>query len=864
MGSFEFEGRSLPFEDGDNVASALYRAGVRTLSRSLKYHRRRGIYCGTGDCPNCLMTVDGLPAVHACTTTCGEGMRVERPGGWPDADRDLMHVTDSLHRVMPVGFYYKTFIRPRFAWTVAERVIRRATGLGTLPQTTAAERQVVRHEHVEVLVIGAGIAGLEAARDAAAAGADSVLVCNEGPIGRGVAPGLTRDRLLELASEVRSLETVTVLEAHTALGLYEGMHVPLSGDGALVHVHPARVVVATGAAEEHGVFPGNDLPGVMLGRAAAALAGVHGVRPGERAVVVVRTDEGLQHLRTLVDAGVEVVAAAVSAGFADRLPEGVSEIVLDGEVHEARGGASLRSVVLRRDCRGKRFDCDVLVLSLGFAPRDGLARMALPSEAVSVVGDAALRPDVAGACGHEGTVCLCEDVSMHDLEQAWDEGYRNAEILKRYTTTTMGPCQGAMCGRALSCFAAERGGVATAAPVNDVPRTTARPPTRPVTLETLAAGVHEIVDKRTSLHDLHVAAGARLDRSGGWLRPFSYGDWREEYRAVRERVSLMDVGTLGKFTIAGPDADALIDRVFPCRTDDLPVGRTRYVLTLDEAGYVMDDGLLARTGAGEWFLTSTSGGAGRTDARLRNFADRLELEVHLLDRTAQWGAINVTGPHARELLQRLTDDVIDAAAVPYPGFADITVAGVPCRAIRSGFTGELAFELHHPRRNGPELWSALADAGREWDLRPHGLDALELLRLEKGHIYLGQDTMPDDTPAKLGMSWAVNMGKPWFVGKRALERMDELPMSRRHVGLEFAHGPADIAELRGEPLLVGDTVVGRITSAEHSIALDRAIGLGWMRTLDGAFPDRATTGSGTKATVVPTPFYDPDGGRMRG
>ena len=197
---------------------------------------------------------------------------------------------------------------------------------------------------------------------------------------------------MELASEVRSLETVTVLEDHTALGLYEGLHVPLSGDGVLVHVHPARVVVATGAAEEHGIFPGNDLPGVMLGRAAAALAGVHGVRPGDRAVVVVRTDEGLQHLRTLVDAGVQVVATAVTAELADRLPEGVGEVVLDGEVHEARGGASLRSVVLRRGGRGKRFDCDVLVLSLGFAPRDGLARMALPNEAVSVVGDAALRP----------------------------------------------------------------------------------------------------------------------------------------------------------------------------------------------------------------------------------------------------------------------------------------------------------------------------------------------------------------------------------------------------------------------------------------------------------------------------------------
>jgi len=864
VGTIEFEGRSVSFEDGDTVASALYRAGVRTFSRSLKYHRRRGLYCGTGDCPNCLMTVDGRPAVHTCAAPCAEGMRVERPGGFPNAERDLLHVTDSLHRVMPVGFYYKTFVRPRFAWPLAERVIRRATGLGTLPPSTSATRQVVRHEHVDTLVIGAGIAGLEAARDARAVG--SVIVCDEGRIGHAIAAGPTADRLAELETEVGSLESVSVLQGFTALGIYEGLHVPLVGDGELVHVHPSQVIVATGAVEEHGVFPGNDLPGVMLGRAAAGLAGIHGVRPGERAVVVVRTEEGIDHLRTVIEAGVEVAAVAVSAALAERLPsDGAGEVVVDGDVLEARGGSSLRSVALRREGMGKRFDCDLLVLSLGLSPRDGLARMALPGEPVALVGDAAreTRDDVS--CGHDGTVCLCEDVSMHDLEQAWDEGFRNAEILKRYTTTTMGPCQGAMCGRALACFAASRaegpGSPPTAA---DPPRTTARPPTRPVTLESLAAGVHEIVDKRTSLHELHVAAGARLDRSGGWLRPFSYGDWREEYLAVRERVSVMDVGTLGKFTIAGPDADELVDRLFPCRTDDLRSGRTRYVLALDEAGYVMDDGLLARVGQGEWYLTSTSGGSGRMDARLRNLADRMELDAHVLDRTAQWGAINVAGPHARGLLERLTDDAIDAEAVPPRGFADVTVAGVPCRAVRTGFVGELAFELHHPRRRGPDLWRELVDAGREWDLRPHGLDALELLRLEKGHVYLGQDTMPDDTPTKLRMSWAVDMSKEWFVGKQALERMSSLPPVRRQVGLEFSGGPADTAALRGEPLIVRGTVVGRITSAERSIALDRAIGLGWVRTVDGGFPERLETGSGATARVVPTPFYDPEGGRMRG
>ncbi|MGH2539576.1 MAG: glycine cleavage T C-terminal barrel domain-containing protein, partial [Actinomycetota bacterium] len=584
-----------------------------------------------------------------------------------------------------------------------------------------------------------------------------------------------------------------------------------------------------------------------------------------------RTEEGMHHLRAVLDAGVEVVATAVSHELADRLPDGgVGEVVVGGEVHEARGRSSLGSVVLRSDGRAKRFDCDLLVLSLGLVPRDGLARMALPGEAVTVVGDAAQAGTSphASACGDGGTVCLCEDVSMHDLEQAWAEGYRNAEILKRYTTTTMGPCQGAMCGGTLSCFAASRGDravrVAGDARVSPVPRTTARPPARPVSLETLAAGVHEILDKRTSLHELHVAAGARLDRSGGWLRPFTYGDWREEYRAVRERVSIMDVGTLGKFTIAGPDADELVDRLFPCRTGDLDPGRTRYVVALDEAGYVMDDGLLARVGDREWYLTSTSGGAGRTDARLRNFADRFDLDVHVLDRTAQWGAIDVAGPHARDLLERLTSDAIDAASVPYPGFADIRVADVPCRAIRTGFVGELAFELHHPRRRGPELWTALDEAGRAWDLRPHGLDALELLRLEKGHIYLGQDTMPDDTPAKLRMSWAVDMSKPWFVGKRALERMGALPLTRRHLGLEFEGGPADTAELRGEPLLLAGEMVGRVTSAERSIVLDRPVGLGWVRAVEGGFPDRLSTGSGATATVVSTPFYDPGGGRTRG
>src|SRR5512134_1026881 len=145
MTSLRFERRDVPVRDGDSIASALYRDGVRTFTRSLKYHRRRSLYCGTGECPNCLVTVDGVPGVRSCVTPARNGMRVERAHGWPSTEHDLLHVTDSLHRLMPVGFYYKTFIRPRFAWPLAERVIRKATGLGRLPEGRPPRVSVARH-----------------------------------------------------------------------------------------------------------------------------------------------------------------------------------------------------------------------------------------------------------------------------------------------------------------------------------------------------------------------------------------------------------------------------------------------------------------------------------------------------------------------------------------------------------------------------------------------------------------------------------------------------------------------------------------------------------------------------------------------
>ncbi len=703
MGSIDFEGRKVPFEQGDSLASALYRSGVRTFTRSLKYHRRRGLYCMTGDCPNCLITVDGEPGFRACTTEACEGQKVKRASGRPSADFDLLAVTDRAHKLMPVGFYYKTFIRPRWAWGFAEKIIRRATGIGRLPVGRAPKKKEARHVHPDVLVIGGGAAGLSAAAAAAERG-ESVVLCDEGHLGEKVAPGATLDRIHSLAANLRDVSNATILERHAAVGIYEGPLVPLIGDDALVQVHPGRIVVATGAIETHAVFRGNDLPGVWLGRGAARMAGVHGVKPGSLAVVATDTAEGLEHMRTLVGRGVDVAAVVVSEALADSVRDDVPVVVRGGKIVAAEGRKHVQAVVVETGRNEQRIGCDALVVSLGFSPRDALLRMGtdLPvSGAGDVVAPGCTLEEAvesgtrAGngetaepaepppvAMGMAGYVCLCEDVGVTDLEQAWREGWQSSEILKRYTTATMGPCQGAMCGRHLAAFVSAHGVAAQAGA-----RTTARPPARTFRLEDLAAGVHEIVEKRTALHDRHISLGAKLDWSGSWKRPFRYGDPAEEYRAVRERVSLMDVGTLGKFLVAGRDATALVDRVFPCKVENLVPGRSRYMLALDEAGYVKDDGLICALEGGRFYITSTSGGADRMEAWLRNWADRWDLHVHLVNQTPMLGAINVAGPRARELLAGLTHDPIDREALPYPGHREITVAGVACRVIRVGFVG---------------------------------------------------------------------------------------------------------------------------------------------------------------------------------
>lgn len=884
MTTFDFEGRAIVLQENDSVATALYRAGVRIFSRSFKFHRKRGLYCLTGDCPNCLMTIDGEPAVRACCTPAADAREVHRGNAWPSAEHDAMSVLWYLRALLPVGFYYKSMIRPRWLWPRAERVIRRVAGLGTVSRSLAPAKREQMNHHPDLLVIGGGLAGLAAALAAAERG-ESVLLAEEGAIGERFAPGATRDRVAALHASLARRRSVTLLQRATAVGIYQGPQVPVVGKDFLHLVHPARIVVATGAVERHAVFPGSDLPGVWLGRGAAQLVGVHGMMPGRRIVVIAATREGLEHLETLREHATRsgnsaVVAAVVPAALAIKVPAGI-EVIVDGAVEKAKGRSTVRAVVIQSP-RGRRtITCDALVLSLGLQPRDGLLRQAA-GDPVQGAGEVLLpgcSPEVAEASGHEaafgeqhgepspnelppapasGFVCLCEDVLAEELEHAWHEGYRSTELLKRYSTTTMGACQGALCHPQLRAFVCAR-----SPEVRPAQPTTARPPARPVRMEDVAAGIRRPLEYHTSLHDRHLEHGATMEWAGTWKRPGHYGDADAEYWAVRSGVSVMDVSTLGKYLVSGPDATAFLERLYPCRVADIKPRRSRYALLLNEAGYIFDDGLICALGDGSYFLTFTSSGGDAAEAWMREWAEKWELRVHIINKTASRSAINVAGPRARELLQLLTSDAVDGASIPYGGFRDITVAGVPCMAIRVGFVGELGYELHHRNRHSEPLWDALLDAGRALDIRPHGLDALRLLRLEKGHIIVGQDTDFDTTPAKAGLEWAIKMDKAAFVGQTALRRLATIPRERSLLPLTFV---GKRAPSEGAQLFVDDRHVGYLSSAGYSPVLGYGVALGWIRHPAGMAPHsvEARDSIGTFAGIVADgPFYDPRGERLR-
>lgn len=604
----------------------------------------------------------------------------------------------------------------------------------------------------------------------------------------------------------RRVEVFDASAGAEVLGIYPGPMVVVRSAGEIIRAECDRVVVATGAAEIQPIVPGSDLAGIYTRHGADVLA---------------RSGVDLGHVATVTPE----TLARFEAGQGDEAGRVVAVIGPDGS----------------------RTPCDNAIVDLGRTPRSSLARMADPDE-VTVVGDAADVEETVPICPTSGVICPCSNVTIAQLDDLYARGFTHIELLKRGSLAGTGTCQGGVCTPYLRSFLADRGEELQ-------PAFTARPLARQATLGELAAGAHLPAAARTALDGVHRDLGAEMERLGGWWRPWTYGDTEAEYRAVRERVSIGDVSTLGKMILTGPDAEDALQRLFPTDVSTIRPGRSRYVLMLDERGFVLDDGLIAREHDGTFFLTFTSGGASMSEMWIRDWTASWGHDIRVLNRTWSMGAINVTGPRAAALLGRL--GVADLPS--FMGHGVTEVAGITCKVFRLGFTGELSFELHHDADRSVDLWDALVEAGGEFGLLPHGIDALFRLRLEKGHILVGQDTDYDSTPHRIQHGWAVNLKKPHqFIGRHAVERTARIPVNRKLVGFE-ADQPFPF---EGATAWSGDEYAGYLTSVAWSPVLDKAIALGWLERLGDDFPDQVTV-EGVDARVVPPHFYDPEGLRAR-
>ncbi|MBA2770381.1 MAG: (2Fe-2S)-binding protein [Sporichthyaceae bacterium] len=897
---------------GDTITSALAADGVRVFSRSFKYHRPRGILTASYIDPGVTVQVDDEPNVRASHRRLAAGMTVTRQNAWPSLRYDVGTANQLVGRFLTAGFYYKTFIKPQRLWPAYESVLQRFASGGRLSGDSVHGYYDKRYAHPDVLVAGGGPAGMGAALAAAQAGARVMLVEEEHELGGSLRWGGVEE--LALLSELRAAVAaagVEVLVDSVVAGRYDDNWVSVLQRGLpevqerLVKARVKTLVVAAGLIERPFVFSGNDLPGVMLGTAVRRLVNLYAVRPGTRAVVLSANPEGDAAVADLRRAGVEV-AAVVDARRGE-------------DIHRALGKREVTGVEL---ADGSRVDCDLLVTSIGWTTPTSLLNMAgdrprfdaaaarfrptddLPASVLAaggIVGDGTPEELVAhgrgvgaaaaGRAGFggpsladlpppltgrphpglfrgrtHGMVDFSEDVSSKDILSAAREGYDSAELVKRYTTATMGPSQGKLETVNTIAVLAE----ATGSTIAELGTTVWRPPYAPITLGALAGRIFQPV-RYSPMQAWHEAHGAQPLVAGMWIRPDHYGDPAAEVRTVRERVGIIDVTPLGKLDLRGPDVPRLLNAVYVNKWSKLEVGSVRYGVMCAEDGVVMDDGVTGRLGPDRYLMSTTSSGAAAVWEHLEGWlqTERPEWQVHVTPLTTSYASINIAGPRSRELLARLTEGVdLSAEAFPYMRVRAGRIAGVDdCFMWRIGFTGELSYEIHVPASFGLHVWEALLDRGRDLGAAAFGVEAQRILRLEKGHLIVAQDTDGLTKAFDAGLDALVKLDKDDFIGRRELVWSHERGSAYTLVGLQPVDGsvvPPEACQIvRG-----ANTIVGRITSSRMSPTLGRSVCLGYVLA-ELAGPGSLVTvqlpdGARIQATVMPhLAHIDPEGRRLR-
>jgi sarcosine oxidase subunit alpha len=943
--SFTFDGRLFNGFQGDTIASALYGAGQLLLSRSFKYHRPRGALTMNGLDANTLVQVADEPNVRADLHAASPGLAVTSINRLGSLERDAFQVVDYFARFLPVGFYYKTFFRPAGVWKFFERPIRIMAGLGSLDPRAQHKYYDKAYLFADVLVVGGGPAGLEAAIAAAEAGAETLLIEENAELGGSLLYGrigdsrAAADRLrMDLTNKARALANLKIMTGTVVSGLFTDGWAAAIGPNRLYKIRARQTVVAAGSFDQPLVFRNNDRPGILFATAAQRLMRLYGVRPGKRAVIATSNRFGYEAALDLLDAGVDVAAivdlGSTTGPAVDAARQRGIRIVTNATLVDAKGSLRVESVgVATITGQGTTssvtdwISCDCVLVSVGCSPALNLAshagakvvydatinmhRAINPPEGVSLAGSAAglWSPDRvseharstglaaarraagepagdppgsedagAAAITHpypifksgkgKEFIDFDEDLTIKDIVNSVKDGYDDIQLVKRYSTAGLGPSQ----GRHANLNTIRIVGEITGKSLESIGTTTFRPPLVPEKFAHMAGRAFEPT-RLTAMHHRHEELGAQFMTAGLWLRPAYYGPKEnaaraieDEARAVRTAAGLIDVSTLGGLDIRGPDAAAFIDRMYTWAYEKQPVGRARYTLMTDMAGVVIDDGVACRLHQNHFYVTATTSAVDQVYRAMTWFNVQWKMDVDVANVTAAYSAVNLAGPKARDIVQSLASDIdFSKDAFPYMGVRTGTLAGIPVRVLRVGFVGEAGYEIHCPAGFGEALWDILMAAGKPHGLKPFGVEAQRILRLEKGHIIVGQDTDGLTNPIEAGMEWALAKKKPFYVGKRSIELQAEKGITRKLVGFSLVDGSAPVP--KECHLVIRDgAIIGRVTSVVKSPTLGKVVGLAYL-PLDLAengkrFEIRVDGGTMVAAEVVPTPFYDPDNARQ--